>query len=81
MLQGLYKNNEELEKQARNYSIIHWETGEPKAPGAYLVTIDDDFVTVDSYTFLEGWRHWDKRVTAWVDLNDITPYNYKNEEL
>ena len=87
MLQGLYKNNEELEKQARNYSIIHWETGEPKEEGAYLITTLRGKISFDRWLtelprFTDednecGWEY-NREVIAWCKLSDIEPY--KEEE-
>ena len=60
----------------KKYSIVHWQTGEPKESGSYLVTIKgmyETFVTYSRYSCLIGWSHSNK-VIAWCLLGSIKPY-------
>lgn len=81
----LIKISETARKQ-RNYSIIHWETGEPKEEGEYLVVVFGTKIEVD---YLYAWddikdgritkrfswkENWLRNITAWCKLSDIKPY-------
>ena len=76
--EGLFKIDEEAEKAAKRYSIIHWQTGEPTESGSYLASIkgiESHFVTCVIYNRLTGWCHWKKeKIVAWCKLSDIEPY-------
>ena len=75
-MNGLYKRDKEAEKAAKNYSIIHWQTGEPKESGTYLVTNIEGSV---GFSYYEADHYIDKKyfrtcITAWCKLSDIEPY-------
>ena len=79
MTEGLSMRNPNEGK--KKYSIVHWQTGEPKESGLYLVTIKgmyETFVTYSRYSCLNGWPHFNK-VLAWCLLGSIKPY--KEESL
>lgn len=58
-----------------NTSVILWNTGEPRQEGVHLITIDEDYVTLDTYNFDTKWNHHkDERVSAWCHINEIKPY-------
>lgn len=73
----LIKISETARKQ-RGYSIIHWNTGEPKENGSYLVTIsglDSIYVICAVYLHETGWCYRGKEeIIAWCKLSDIKPY-------
>lgn len=85
----LIKISETARKQ-RNYSIIHWETGEPKEEGEYLVVVYGRKIEVDYWfawddikdgriTKCFSWKeNWYRKIIAWCKISDIKPY--KEEE-
>ena len=76
-MNGLYKRDKEAEKSAKKYSIIHWQTGEPKEAGYYIVTTHEYTVRVAVYSpFFKGWyinRVSVEGIIAWCKLSDIKP--------
>ena len=68
----------------KKYSIVHWETGEPKHDGAYLVTYRNTETLLNECTclFRMGyiWVNGDMKeidsdlIVAWCKLDDIKPY-------
>ena len=62
----------------KEQSIIHWQTGEPKESGSYLVFIKgefSDYTTCAMYNTVTGWCHWKKEeITAWCKLRGIKPF-------
>lgn len=81
MTEGLSMRNPNEGK--KKYSIVHWQTGEPKAEGYYLVTTIFGHVTFDYWMrkYNEGGSYYDwslnngyKKVRAWYPLSDIEPY-------
>ena len=60
-------------------STIHWQTGEPKEAGYYIVTTHEYTVRVAVYSpFFKGWyinRVSVEGIIAWCKLSDIKPYN------
>lgn len=81
----LIKNSETARKQ-RDYSIIPWNTGEPKEEGEYLVVVFGTKIEVD---YLFAWddikdgritkrfswkENWLRNITAWCKLSDIKPF-------
>ena len=81
MTEGLSMRNPNEGK--KKYSIVHWQTGEPKESGSYLASIkgiESHFVTCLIYNRFTGWCYWKKeKVVAWCKLSDIEPY--KEEEV
>lgn len=79
----LIKISEKARKQ-RDYSIIHWNTGEPKEEGEYLVTLLDGRIAVDRWLMpwpcnteeddISVWEMYDEEVVAWCILSNIKPY-------
>ena len=70
------KRNKEAEKYAKNYSIVHWQKGEPKENGASIITTDEGTVSLASF-FLESsvdMEFFKIVVTAWCKLSDIGTY-------
>ena len=73
------KHNEEKKK----FSIVHWETGEPKHDGAYLVTYRNTETLLNVCTCLYRmgyiWVNGDMKeidsdlIVAWCRLKDIKP--------
>ena len=73
-------HNEEKKK----YSIVHWETGEPKHDGAYIVTYRNTETLLNVCTCLYRmgyiWVNEDMKeidsdlIVAWCRLKDIKPY-------
>lgn len=72
----LYKRNKEAEKSAKKYSVIHWQTGIPKARGCYFVTTvedsvcsasfdPDDSVDIEFFTYC---------IKTWCNVTDVKPY-------
>lgn len=66
-------------------SIIHWQKGEPKEHGNYIVSFKDG--SVGSAYFAQWaiqpnfWEeHLKKDVIAWCKLSDIEPYKENKEE-
>lgn len=59
-------------------SIIHWQVGEPKESGFYLVHTKSGYTLIDHYivparNYILG--NVDKsEVTAWCKISDIQPY-------
>jgi hypothetical protein len=86
----LIKNSETARKQ-RDYSIIHWNTGEPKEEGEYLVVVFGRKIEVDywfAYDDIEdgrittrfSWKeNWLRKITAWCKTSDIKLYKEENE--
>ena len=78
--EGLFKIDEEAEKAAKRYSIIHWQTGQPTEEGEYLVSLDDGSVCRDEWRKLycddekQGWVYNEGEIIAWCKLSDIKPY-------
>ena len=80
MTEGLSKRNPNEGK--KKYSIVHWQTGEPKERGVYLVTLLNGKVRVaDFYQYkIDDKEYWNcipygiVGVKAWCKLNDIEPY-------
>ena len=76
---GLSRRNPNEEK--KKYSIIHWQTGEPKEKGRYLVSMIDGGVTTAA--FIKGDAHdehfFKEYVTAWCNLSDIEPYKEESK--
>ena len=76
--EGLFKIDEEAEKAAKRYSIIHWQTGKPVEEGYYLTTMDCGDVHVNFWKILPNCAYWlqcnPNRVVAWCKLSDIDPY-------
>ena len=66
-------------------SIIHWQTGEPKDDGEYLVSLEDGSVCRDEWRELycdddmKCWVYNEGEVKAWCKLSDIEPYKEKEE--
>ena len=66
----------------KKYSIVHWQTGEPKERGEYLVTLLSGKVKVaEFYKYkVADKEYWDcipygiVGVKAWCKLSDIEPY-------
>lgn len=87
--EGLSRRSPELEKQAKMYSIVHWEEGTPKHDGLYLVTVVDASNTRFVTTFYRNGYYWttpdnrrmDKwKVIAWCRLLDIKACNIELTE-
>ena len=62
----------------KKYSIVHWQTGEPKESGIYLVTTSSNIVRT-SYWNNGCWLINDLpfstlNIKAWCKLSDIKPY-------
>ena len=59
-------------------SIIHWQKGEPKESGSYLITTSNGKVFADYWRVFPNHCDWDYRnkfdVKAWCKLSDIEPY-------
>lgn len=76
MIEGLSMRNPNEGK--KKYSIVHWQTGEPKESGAYLITTYNGKVFADYWRIFpnrSGWDYCDKfDVKAWCKLSDIEPY-------
>lgn len=80
MIGELLERNKNEEN--RKYSIIHWQTGEPKERGVYLVTYQFELSPYTTALFyisgvwLNGdWLECPKRnIKAWCKLSDIKPY-------
>lgn len=78
-MNGLYKRDKEAEKSAKKYSVIHWQTGNPKGDGVYIVSLSH---CSDVAVFSRVGYHWmygdvripDEEVVSWVALSDIKPY-------
>ena len=77
------RSAEYLEKHKKYYSHIHWQTGEPKHDGFYIVTSFDFLRKVDTCSILEKvgykWKNGSLEVRechikAWCKLSDIEPY-------
>lgn len=70
-------------EQKKKYSIVHWETGEPKHDGAYLVTYRnlESRLNICTCLFRMGyiWINGDMKeidkdlIVAWCRLKDIKP--------
>jgi hypothetical protein len=79
--EGLFKIDEEAEKAAKRYSIIHWKIEEPKENGMYLITTIEGKIAIS--TFIKGNTYdeqfFNANVTAWCKLNDISPYKEGKE--
>lgn len=70
-------------EEKKKYSIIHWDTGEPKHDGAYLVTYRNYESRLDVCTCLYRmgyiWVNGDMKeidkdlIVAWCRLKDIKP--------
>lgn len=76
------------DKELANASLIHWQTGEPKEEGEYLVTLYNGEITFDEYCCFTNsdeeeeffWRNWTgDTIIAWCKLRDIKPYSCDNE--
>ena len=76
MIEGLSKRNPNEGK--KKYSIVHWQTGEPKEGGYYLITTDSGRITTDLWRIFPNRSSWEYRdkfgVVAWCKLSDIKPY-------
>jgi hypothetical protein len=80
MTEGLSMRNPNEGK--KKYSIIHWQTGEPKESGEYLVNLINGKVrVVEFYKYkVADKEYWDcipyniLCVKAWCKLSDIEPY-------
>lgn len=75
------EGNSEFGK-AIQYSVVKWQTGEPKESGSYLVTIKGTHGTFVEccYSCFSMLSHWSwNNVIAWCKLSDIEPY--KEEEV
>jgi hypothetical protein len=65
----------------KKYSIIHWQTGNPKENGEYLVSLEDGSVCRDEWRELyceddiKCWVYNEGEVTAWCKLSDIKAYS------
>lgn len=64
-------------------SGIHWQTGEPKEEGEYIVTLYNGEITFNEYCCITNsdgqeeffWSNWDEdSIIAWCKLSDIQPY-------
>lgn len=78
MIGELLERNKNEEN--KKYSIIHWQTGEPKEEGDYLTTRKtEDGKTYVCYNFWVD-KKWaavpcDHSITiAWYKIEDIKPY-------
>ena len=67
----------------KKYSIVHWQTGEPKENGICLVTTSSNIVRT-SYWNNGCWLINDLtfstlKIKAWCKLSDIEPYKDESE--
>ena len=69
------------DERKKNYSIIHWQTGEPKSHGRYLVqTKEDGFQIAFWSAYVKTWSlYHNSEIIAWCKLSNIKPYQKKNE--
>ena len=67
----------------KKYSIVHWQTGEPKESGIYLVTTSSNIVRTSYWNngcwFINDLPFSTLKIKAWCKLSDIEPY--KEEQL
>lgn len=69
------------------YSIIKWQTGEPKEKGEYLVQLKNGAFDIEECCLYEGYttnysawsRYRNASVVAWCKLSDIEPYKDKED--
>ena len=64
----------------KKYSIVHWQTGEPKEEGEYLITTYNGKVRTDEfYHYSVSGKEYGTFIKyanpiAWCKLSDINPY-------
>lgn len=79
------RSAEYLEKHKGSFSVIKWQTGNPKEDGEYLVSLEDGSVCRDEWRELyceddiKCWVYNEGEVTAWCKLSDIKSYKAKEE--
>lgn len=70
-------------EEQKRYSVIHWQTGEPREYGDFIVTLKGGIVCKDTFLALadedgcirKDWmNNFKDGVVAWCKISDIMPY-------